>query len=580
MIEGPIKMVFVSLASVAIFALLYLFTTKILNKKVPLLIVLFGLSLLPLVSMLRMGTYESGDLSLHSKFAISFFESLKEGNYLPVWEKYMLGGHGYPFFLFIYPLPYYFVSVFHVLGISFIGSFKILASLSFILSGIVMYLLVKEETKKSMAGFIAAVFYLYAPYHLIDLHFRFAIGEILAFLFLPLTFYFIKKINDQNFIFIFLSSLSFGALILSHQAIALITVGVLFFYTVLLFFEEKKLIILSFRILSIIGGIGLSAFFWLPSLIASRFTYNLDRDIYFSPFVDFLFSPSRFGLLYQGSNGELYFPVGYIHLLILIVTVILFVIPSFRKRFFSKEKTLLAFLISGFFVSFFMMLSISKPIWEISPLLDGFQFSFRLSLFCAFFSSFIAGVVLVKIKNKHILSFIICVTVLITILNWGNRRVIPEINDKVLKQSLLIDQPPVGLGSSIWADADKLRLSERNENLSLISGNAEILELPRTSTEHKYIIRVDAPGAKFTENTYYFPGWFIEINKEKKPVNNKSLKDGLIIFSLPEGLHHVKFILEAELYQKWGRLLSLVSVILLTLPLVAKKFFKTKKHFE
>src|SRR3989338_3935244 len=88
------------------------------------LFILILISLLPLISMLRKGTYESGDLSIHVGFATSFYESLMDGNFIPRWSSQIIYGYGYPLFIFVYPLPYYMASLLHFLGFTFINFLK------------------------------------------------------------------------------------------------------------------------------------------------------------------------------------------------------------------------------------------------------------------------------------------------------------------------------------------------------------------------------------------------------------------------------------------------------------------------
>ena len=56
-----------------------------------------------------------------------------------------------------------------------------------------MYFWIKDQFGKT-AGFVAAIFYLFAPYHLLDLHYRASVGEVLSFVFIPLVFLFARKI--------------------------------------------------------------------------------------------------------------------------------------------------------------------------------------------------------------------------------------------------------------------------------------------------------------------------------------------------------------------------------------------------
>jgi hypothetical protein len=124
---GPYWMVFINvIASIALLLGIVFYIRIFPKKKVNFLVLLILISLLPLISILRSGSYESGDLSTHAMLSISFFESLIEKDFVPIWGGEMNATYGYPAFHFIYPLPYYIISAIHFLGFSFIASVKIL----------------------------------------------------------------------------------------------------------------------------------------------------------------------------------------------------------------------------------------------------------------------------------------------------------------------------------------------------------------------------------------------------------------------------------------------------------------------
>ena len=60
---------------------------------------------------------------------------------MPSWAGNLNATYGYPLFIFNYTLPYYFISLFHFLGLSFINSLKVFLFSNMILSGIFMYVL-------------------------------------------------------------------------------------------------------------------------------------------------------------------------------------------------------------------------------------------------------------------------------------------------------------------------------------------------------------------------------------------------------------------------------------------------------
>src|SRR3989344_5177949 len=324
----PYRMVFVNIISSLFLVFSVLFYKYIFPKKpINLLILLILISILPLISILRKGTYESGDLSLHAAFAMPFFESLKEGNIVPVWNQYIMNGFGYPLYLFIYPFPYYLTAILHWLGLSFIDSLKVILAASFVGSGLTMYAFVKEELKNNLSAFTASIFFLFAPYHLVDLHFRVAIGENIAFLLLPLCFLLMKKIFTSNTLFwVITFSLSFALLILSHQAIALISLPLLVLYVLFLAIETKEKRSVFHAFVAFILGILLSAFFWVPVIVEASFTTLLSKSIiYYPDFLNFIFSPWRLGFLYQGPYGELSFILGYLHWFIIIFSILILI---------------------------------------------------------------------------------------------------------------------------------------------------------------------------------------------------------------------------------------------------------------
>ncbi|GAF99922.1 unnamed protein product, partial [marine sediment metagenome] len=101
--------------------------------------------------------------------------------------------YGYPLFNYYPPLPYYLGELFYLLGFSLINSVKLLFGLGFILSGIFMYLLAREFWG-NLGGFLAGIFYIYAPYHAVDVYVRGAMGEHWALVCFPLILLAVYKV--------------------------------------------------------------------------------------------------------------------------------------------------------------------------------------------------------------------------------------------------------------------------------------------------------------------------------------------------------------------------------------------------
>ncbi len=208
-------------------------------------------SLLPLLDFLKAGLPLTHDGQDHVARIANFYQSLSEGNFIPRWAANLNWGYGHPILMFLYPLPSYFACFFRFLGFSLVDTTKIVFCLGFILSGVFMYLWLREIWGEE-AGLMAGLLYMFAPYRFVDLYVRGAIGENLAFVWPPLICYFALKFSKKPYWRYFVGgSLSLAFLILSHNAISLMFLPVVFGYlTYLILISKKKIFYILYFIFS------------------------------------------------------------------------------------------------------------------------------------------------------------------------------------------------------------------------------------------------------------------------------------------------------------------------------------------
>ncbi len=94
-------------------------------------------------------------------------------------------GLGIPLLLHHGPLPYLPGIVSMALGATVYDAFKVTLLLSLIGSGAAMYWSAREVTGRRDTAIVAAVAYVFAPYHLLDTHYRGALGESVALIAVP-----------------------------------------------------------------------------------------------------------------------------------------------------------------------------------------------------------------------------------------------------------------------------------------------------------------------------------------------------------------------------------------------------------
>lgn len=539
----PYRMVFVNLiASLLVCGGIVFYKNIFPKRKINLFVVLLLLSALLSISIFRKGVYESGDFTIHIYRNMSFYDSLKEGHFLPSWAAGLNATYGYPLFIFNYPLPYYVISFFYFLGFTFITSMKLFLAVNIVLSGIFMYFFMKSLFNNTTAAFTASVFYLFAPYHLIDVHFKIVIGEILFFTLLPLTFFFINKVSTRKLFPIVIAGICFALLIMSHVAIALFAALLFLAYSIFTTIITKRSIkgtLISTTISLVIGSI-LSFYIWVTPFLLGKYTIfkEMQSDRVFSvPFHELLFAPWRMGFLFQGPQGEISNLIGYSQLFVVLILFFLVL----RRKIASKYRNRVFFWLGMFIALVFLITSLSDPFWKLIPFIRNVG-NHRLLILVAFTTSVLAGYLsLIFINKLKFVYLLIILTIASTILNWGHRGVFPNITDSFLRAGLW-KSTSSGEGhfyaNSKWIDKDHPWFSTLPaSHLTILKGSGKIKELTRTSTKHTYVVSAETP-LSLQENTLFFPGWKVFVNEKKSPIEYE--KTALMQFSIPKGASYIR----------------------------------------
>lgn len=478
-------------------------------------------------------------MSINVFKSMAFYKSLSEGNGIPDWAGELNATYGYPLFAFTYPLPYYVISLFHFMGLGFIASVKATMASFYLASGLAFYLYSRNK--------IATIFYLFAPYHLIDLHYRVALGELASFVWLPLALHFVNKSRP------ILLAVTLALLILSHQAISL------FFIPLLLAYCLFKKLNLKFMMLTFGLALLLSAFYWLPILFETQFTHQPQsaKIVEFRPLADYLYSTWKLGFLWQGPYGKLTFPVGYIHLPIIILCAY-FLRTHSESRFWSI----------AFILLFLLMQSISRPLWQLIPLINNIQFTYRLMVILSFISAILAGLFFSKVQTSPITrNSLIFLVIITSALAWFNRRTDPNVTDQILAADLPLATSKYGEGfspaSPKWVPATHLWLSQiPPAPAEILSGSGTLTSISRTTNTHIYSINAKT-DIQIKENTLYFPGWQLIANNQPVSISPNLL--GLITFSLPPGQHDIKLTFRDTPIRAFSKQISLLSLLVLIL---------------
>jgi hypothetical protein len=569
----PIKMV-VSNILVVSFTLFILIIYKYIypKKEITPQILAICISILPLVSIFRHGSYESGDMTINAIKSMSFYESLTEGNFIPRWAEKLNATYGYPNFVFAYPLPYYLTSLFHRFGFSFINSTKLLLIITYLGSGYFMYSWAKQHLSKN-SSLLTSIFFLYAPYHLVDMHFRVSIGEMTALLFIPASLFFVNKyIKKPSNINLFFSSVVLTLLILSHQIVSLLTFPIIFIYS-LLIRKSKTVKTYLQTITPFIFSILISSYYWLPVIVLGKYTHQslYLQQVKYYPLSSFIYSPWKFGLLFQGAEGKFVTIIGYIQLIVIIYSLYLLI----TNKIINKLKYLLIFNLLVLIIFLFLSQNSSQPIYSQFPILKSMQFSYRVMNVIIFPASLIPGIIYDQFKSKKLFWVLVLAVSITTILNWGNRGMDLRVNDNYLRNYLpysTANGEGLHPATPKWVDPyDPWQEEIPMAHLEVLNGNAAIKELFRNSVNHNYKVIVNEP-TQFKENTYYFPGWSVMANGQKVNIDyDNPSYPGIILFNLPEGEYKIAVVYNNTSIEKYSFMMSSLALFSLAILLIKRK---------
>jgi len=497
---------------------------------------LFCIGIVPLLVLFYSGLPVTHDGKDHVARIANFYLSLQEGVLIPRWAPNLNWGYGHPILMFLYPFPSYASSLFHAVGFSLIDSVKVVFGLSFLLSGAAMYLWVAKAYNR-YAGVAAAILYMFAPYRFVDLYVRGALGEHVAFIFLPLIMYFLLKLSQKiDSVTICLGALSLAGLLLSHNAISIMFIPIFVLYGLfLLLHTEKKMVFFISSLTSIFLGFALAAFFWIPALIEGKYTLrtivtDTDYGKRFVPFMDFVYGSWSFG-----GTDMLSKQVGIVQWIMIFLT--LGVSWNWYKR--KNKAWQVGFgSIIIFLLTLFIMSEQSKIIWDTIKILQNFQFPWRFLAITVFITAFCGGLVVYALPKKRALYAVILISVAVVLLSVSYWRVngyllLPD----TFFQNIYEGTTDTGESAPIWS----VRFMEKKpkSHIEVIEGSAFIHEKKRSTVQHAYAIQAEEK-VRIRENTLYFPGWEVFVdNAQIQPEFQDPKHRGLLTFYVEKGAHEV-----------------------------------------
>lgn len=505
------------------------------------------------------------------------------------WIPDMGYGYGFPLFNFYPPLPYLVGQMFRILDFSFVDTVKLTSSLSFILSGLAMYFLAKEiflpagRRVGKLGGIVSSIFYIWAPYHAVDVYVRGAMNEAWALVWFPvilLASY--KVISDKQKAkrWLIALGLSWAGLLLSHNLMVLIFAPV-FAAWCLLWIHKSKNLVSSIQYLVSAGllAFGLAAFFTLPAIFEQKYvqvstlvTGYYEYVAHFATISQLLLSRFwGYGPSVWLEDDRMSFQIGHLHWILSLIVGGLVIYKMLKERkkipIIRNQLFIILFFIAVGWFSAFMAHLRSIGIWQAIEPLKFVQFPWRFLTITTFAFSFIAGstVLFFKKQSYRLLVTGILVTGILA-LNWNyfrpeHGKLGPLTDSEKFTAAAWELQQTAGIYDYLPQVAKYAPKSPRKEPAEYLMNAGVVHDVREGTNWMKFAI--DGEGGMVRANIFNFPNWRVLVDGKEASVSTTDDDLGRVHFAVLPGMHTVEIKLVDTPIRKLGNLISLVSIFAL-----------------
>lgn len=532
-------------------------------------------SFIPLVSIFSTPLlFHSHDGLVHLPRITAYYKALRDGEFPVRWAGDLNYGYGMPLFNFMYQTPYAIGAALLFLGFHLVTAFKVSLSLSFLLSGIFMFAFAKELFGDNKKAFLITVLYQYAPFRLVELLVRGSFGEVYTYACIPLVLFGIVKLSKKvSFGNILLTSVATFLLILSHNALSL----VFFLFAAGFFlFCTSSLRAVIWSGMSLLGGLLLAAFYWVPAIFEHKYTYG---DLFMTHLYESHFPPLQNFFIPNFTNaaelrdGGISVQIGLFQTLAVILALILFL----KKSKHTSIKKLLLYNVIVLLITFFFMQPISKILWQHIALLRQFQFPWRLLGLVALSTSLLGiSFFYFKFFTKQVVYYALIILIVgTTFFYWRPMLGYDKINEAYY-WNFPLTTTYYGETDVIWS-AGPAKAYPKN-HITFIAGSGQVTNFTKKTTLQTFTVTATTP-ATLVSNTEYFPGWKVYVNNQLTPIQFQDPNyRGLITFPVPAGRNMVTIRFTETPLRLGADILSVVGIICLIGLGLGKKWYEEKRN--
>jgi len=337
--------------------------------------------------------------------------NLQAGVFPVRWMPDAAYGLGYPFFSYYSALPYYLAGGLALVGVDLLTALKVVQTLGFMAAALAMYGWMRGLTGSRWTAWLAAVAYTVAPFHLVNVYVRGdSLSEFYAFIFYPLILWGLDNLLDRGHpgrrnqvlsekpgfspvhpgrIRWVWPGLAYAGLLLSHNISAFIFSPFVLIYLLALTLRERARWhhVLTIGAVALGFGLLLSAWVWVPTLAergvvqTETLTGGYFHHTHHFRTIDLVQGDWLFN--YDTVAGDTPFAMGLPQAAFAVLGGLVLLARLLRGRLGPRWGSVLL----GLLVSTAMITPLSKPLWDLVPLLATTQFPWRFLSVQALFAA-------------------------------------------------------------------------------------------------------------------------------------------------------------------------------------------------
>lgn len=536
----------------------------------------------------------------HTVFFLTEFDAaLRDGVWYPGWATDQAHGYGYPTFVFYPPLAYYVAEGFHLLGAAKVAAIKWTWALATVGAGLAMYAYGRHVLGRQR-GLLAAILYVYVPYHLADIYVRAALAEYCAFVWMPLVLLAFHRLTEEvTARRVGLAGLAYGALWMTHNVTGLAFTPLLAAYVLFRLLvgpvQERSSLqeggpvqvadrgnpkwkgVLG-RAAAALGagllGLGMAAALLLPNLFERVYINqeqwvraSYDYALHFVYPFQFVSPFWGYGAAGPGPVDGMSFQLGAVPLILAMVTLVW----VFHRP--ARERAPILFFGGATLLLVYLMLPVSAPLWESLPLAALVQFPWRLLALTALTLSILAGMAVRRSPGRRIHSKVLVLALVAVLGSYAYT--LPQytpVPDSAEGPQLTIEfemEYDDMVGMTSWTEElppTSPMVPQYLAGLPLVTAEAVApggeIEMIRAGGASDEVLVRSADGTALRFFTYYFPGWRVYVDGERLPESALRPETvlGLLTVDVPPGEHRVLLRWGDTPLRLTGKLLTAVSL--------------------